>query len=66
MLSVSPTLFEMTANPEQTWSSNVRVINANPFPITVFTEVVNFAPAGDAGQGTLIPVFDQRQRRHVG
>lgn len=58
VLSVSPTLFEMTANKTQTWSSTVRVINANPFPITVYTETVNFEPTGEVGQGTLIPVFD--------
>lgn len=57
VLSVSPTLFEMTANQSQTWSSSVRVINANPFPITVYTDVVNFEPDGTAGQGTLVPVI---------
>lgn len=59
VLSVSPTLFEMTASEQQTWSSNVRVINANPFPITVYAETMNFKPSGDAGQGTLIPVLKQ-------
>lgn len=58
VLSVSPTLFEMTANPSQTWSSSVRVINANPYPITVYAELVNFEPSGEAGQGTLLPVLD--------
>ena len=59
VLSVSPTLFDMTANPTQNWASNVRVINANAFPITVYAEAVNFAAAGEVGQGTLIPVFDE-------
>ena len=58
VLSVSPTLFEMTANPNQTWSSSVRVINANPYPITVYADPVNFAPADESGQGTLLPILE--------
>jgi hypothetical protein len=58
-LSVSPTLFEMTAGPTQVWSSNIRVINANEFPIQVYADAVNFAPSGESGQGTLIPVFER-------
>lgn len=57
-LSVSPTLFDMTASPTQVWSSSVRVINTNDFPLQVYTTVVNFAPSGESGQGTMIPVFE--------
>jgi len=57
-LSVSPTLFEMTASPSQTWTSTVRVINSNSFPIQIYTDVVNFAAAGESGQGTMIPVLE--------
>ena len=58
VLSVSPTLFEMTANTAQTWQSSIRVINANQFPITVYAEPVNFAPRGEGGDSSLIPIFD--------
>lgn len=58
VLSVSPTLFDMSANKGQEWSSSVRVINANKFPITVYAEPVNFEPSGEVGQGTLTPVFE--------
>lgn len=57
-LSVSPTLFEMTANPSQEWSSSVRVINPNPYDLTLYAEVMNFAPQGEAGQGRFIPVIE--------
>lgn len=57
-LSVSPTLFEMTANPSQEWSSSVRIINANSFPITVYSDVVNFKPTGEGGQGVMVPVLE--------
>jgi hypothetical protein len=55
-LSVTPTLFEMSANPAQEWSSTVKVINNNPYPITVYADVSNFAPQGETGQGKFVPV----------
>lgn len=57
-LSVSPTLFEMTANPSQEWSSSVRIINPNPYELVVYVEAVNFAPQGEAGQGKFLPVIE--------
>jgi len=56
-LSVSPTLFDMTASPTQDWSSNVRVINANEVPLQIYTDVVNFKPSGEAGRGSMAPVL---------
>lgn len=56
-LSVSPTLFQMSANPSQSWTSSIRVVNVNDYPITVYPQVVNFAPSGESGTGSLIPIF---------
>lgn len=56
-LSVSPTLFQMSANPSQSWTSEIRVVNVNDYPIIVYPQVVNFAPAGETGTGALIPIF---------
>lgn len=61
-LSVSPTLFEMSANPTQEWTSQVRVINPNPYEITVFANVVNFAPQGEVGQGKFVPIIDEETK----
>jgi len=58
-LSISPTLFEISANPEQSWTSTVRVINSNPFEIRIFTDVVNFTPQDESGQGKFVPVFSE-------
>lgn len=56
--SVSPTIFDMTANPGQTWVSSVRVINANPYDLTVYMDVVNFKPQGETGVPSFIPQED--------
>ena len=58
-LSVSPTLFQMSANPSQSWTSEIRVINVNDYPIVVYPQVVNFAPSGESGTGTLIPILTE-------
>jgi len=60
-LSVSPTLFEMSASPGQQWSSSVRIINPNPYDITVYGDVVNFAPQGKSGRARFLPVFEDEQ-----
>jgi len=57
-LTVSPTLFEMRAEPGQAWTSELRVINANSYEITVYPEPVNFAPLGEDGRGDLIPILE--------
>ena len=56
-LSVSPTLFEMTANPGQTWESKIKVINSNPYDIDVYTDTLHFAPQGESGQPKFFPVL---------
>lgn len=58
LLSVSPTLFEMSATPGQAWTSALKVVNPNPYDLTVYVSVVNFAPKGEGGDGTLIPVLE--------
>ncbi len=58
-LSISPTLFEMTANPDDRFVSVVRVINPNPFDITVTAEPVNFMPKGEGGEGVFRPIENE-------
>lgn len=58
-MSVTPTLFEMAAVPNQSWNSSVKVINNNPHELTVYANVVNFAPQGETGNGKFLPVFEE-------
>lgn len=57
-MSVTPTLFEMSAQPFQTWESSVKVINNNATPLTIYADVVNFEPQGESGHGKFLPVFE--------
>jgi hypothetical protein len=56
VLSVTPPLFQVSAVPGDIWQSSVKVVNGNPYPLTIYTEVVNFEPVGENGQGKFIPV----------
>lgn len=58
-LSVSPTLYEMSADPGQVWQSSLRIINPNPYPITVYGNTVNFKPRGESGLPNFIPLVDE-------
>jgi LytR cell envelope-related transcriptional attenuator len=55
-LSISPTLYDMSAEPGQEWRSALKVVNVNPFDLTVYAEVVNFTPRGEGGDGRFIPI----------
>ncbi len=55
-LSISPSLFDMSADPGQQWQSSLRVININDFDLTVYVDVVNFSPQGEGGDGRFLPV----------
>jgi hypothetical protein len=57
ILSVTPPLFQLSVAPGNYWQSSVKVVNGNPYELTVYAEVVNFAPEGEAGQGRFIPLI---------
>ncbi len=59
ILSVTPPLFQLSAVPGDVWQSSVKVVNGNPYPITIYPEVVNFRAMGEAGQGKFIPILEQ-------
>lgn len=61
-LSVSPTLYDMSAEPGQTWQSTLKIVNVNKFDLTVYIEVVNFIPKGEGGDVRFIPVSSLEAR----
>jgi hypothetical protein len=54
--SVSPSIFDMTANPSQTWQSTLRVINVNSFELIVYIDIANFIPKDEGGVPKFIPI----------
>ncbi len=54
--SITPTIFDMVAQPQQAWNSGVKVINNNDYDITVYASAVNFVPEGEKGHGVFLPI----------
>lgn len=57
-LSISPSLYDMSVNPNQEWRSTLRIINVNNYDLTVYINVVNFLPQGESGSGRFVPVTE--------
>ena len=47
--SVSPPLFKINMKAGEGWSSFVKVINNNAYPVTVYPEVANFKSNDNGG-----------------
>jgi uncharacterized membrane protein len=62
-LSVTPPLFQLSVLPGDIWQSSVKIVNVNPYPLTVYAEVVNFAPTGEGGQGRFIPILEKSENK---
>jgi len=53
-LSVTPPLFQLNVAPGDAWKSSIKVINSNPYEITVYAQVYDFEPKGEDGQGSFL------------
>lgn len=49
----------MSLNPGQVWSSYIKIVNPNSFPLVVYATPVNFQASGEDGQGTFLPLIDE-------
>lgn len=56
ILSVTPPLFQLSVLPGDVWQSSIKVVNGNPYPLTVYPELVNFSATGEAGQGKFLSI----------
>lgn len=54
-LSVTPPLYQMNVSPGDFWKSTLKVINNNPYQITVYTEVNTMSASGEQGYGNFTP-----------
>lgn len=54
-LTITPPLFQMTASPGDDWSSAIKVVNNNPYDITIYANVMNFLAQGEGGTGKFVP-----------
>lgn len=58
ILSVTPPLFELNMGQGEFWASSLKVVNTNPYELTLYAATVDFAAEGEAGQSRLIPILE--------
>lgn len=61
IMSVTPPLFQLSVTPGSLWQSSIKVINSNPYPLTVYAEVVNFEALNESGQGKFTPLLGEEK-----
>ncbi len=57
-VTVTPPLFQLSLNPGDTWSSNVKVVNNNSYDMEYAAQVVDFETQGESGQATFVPLIE--------
>src|SRR3989338_3374435 len=55
-LTITPPLFKVNLGPGETWKTTLKVVNVNPYDITVYANVVNFESEGEGGRGRFIAI----------
>ena len=63
--SVSPTIYDMTANPGQVWQSTVRIINPNPYDLTLSVTPNNFIPKDEDGVPQFVPLLEPTETKET-
>ncbi len=57
-VTVTPPLFQLSIGPGETWTSSVKVVNNNTYPVMYRPQVVDFEAKGETGQGTFVPLIE--------
>jgi len=58
-LSITPPFFQLSISPGEFWASSIKVANPNPYELTIYASVVNFAVQGEEGQGKFLPLLTE-------
>lgn len=56
VLTVTPPLFQLNIGPGEFWASSLKVINTNPYDLTLYASTMNFEATGEVGQGKFTPL----------
>jgi len=60
-VTVTPPLFQLTIGPGESWTSSVKVVNNNAYPVTYYAQVMDMQAQGEQGMSKFIPVVDEPQ-----
>ena len=57
-LTITPPLFQMAIGPGEVWRSSLKIVNTNPYDLTVYAGNMNFEANGEEGQGRFVPLLE--------
>lgn len=63
--SVSPTIYDMTANPGQMWQSTVRIVNPNAYDLKLSVVPNNFVPKDEDGIPQFLPILEPTPQKET-
>lgn len=55
-LTITPPLFQLSIGQGEIWKSSLKVVNTNPYDLTVYASVMDFAAMGEEGKSRMIPI----------
>lgn len=55
-LTITPPLFQLAISPGEVWRSSLKIVNTNPYDLTVYASTMNFEAGGEEGQGRFVPI----------
>lgn len=58
-LTITPPLFQLAIGPGEVWQSSLKVVNTNPYDLTVYASLMDFEAQGEDGQGRFIPILEK-------
>lgn len=62
-LTITPPLFQMAISPGEVWRSSLKIVNTNPYDLTVYAGTMNFEAGGEEGQGRFVPILESDASR---
>src|SRR3989344_8871397 len=54
-LSITPPLFQLNIGSGESWASSIKVVNVNPYDLTVYASPVNFEVLDETGHSKFKP-----------
>ena len=58
-ITVTPTLFQLSISPGETWSSSVKIVNNNLYDATYYAQALDFEASGEDGAAKYIPLVNE-------
>lgn len=49
-LTITPPLFQLSIGPGEVWQSSLKIVNTNPYELTVYASLMDFGAQGEDGQ----------------